>query len=99
MRRSLREALDEKYAAEEISTDVYNASLTQLESSESADAERQSDAVLANTLRINQQAIDAISTEISALENTINQSNDPEEIQSLLAANCYADTRYLSLKA
>ena len=83
--RGLREALDEKYAADEISTDVYNASLTQLNSSESAELEQQSDAVLANALQINSEAVESISVGIRDLENRIAQSNDPTEIQTLLA--------------
>ena len=40
--------------------------------------------ILANTLRINQEAVVAINTEISALEQTISTSNDPAEIARLL---------------
>ena len=82
--RRLREALDARYAAGEISVDVYNASLTQLSTDESAAIEQNSDAVLANALLINQQQIESISTGISGLENAISQSNDPAEIAQLL---------------
>ena len=51
---------------------------------QSAALEQNSDAQLTNALRINQQATDAVATEIAALENTISQSNDPAEIANLL---------------
>ena len=47
----LREALQQRFDAGEISEDVYNASISELASSESGELERNSDAVLANTLR------------------------------------------------
>ena len=84
--RGLREALDEKYAAGEISTDVYNASLTQLNSSESAELEQQSDAVLANALAAIDDDVALIDAEIGALELAVSQSDDPEAVAGLLDA-------------
>ena len=51
---------------------------------ESAALEQNGDQILANTLRINQEAVAAISTEISGLEQTLTTSNDPAEIATLL---------------
>ena len=51
---------------------------------QSAALEQNSDAQLTNALLLNQQATDAVATEIAALENTISQSNDPAEIANLL---------------
>ena len=84
--RGLREALDEKYAAGEISTDVYNASLTQINSSESAELEQQSDAVLATVLSSIDDDVTLIDAEIGALQLAVSQSDDPEAIAGLLDA-------------
>ena len=82
--RLRRNALSQQYAAGEITLSAINTGLANLNIEESAALERNSDAVLANTLRINQEAQTAISTEISALEQAIATSNDPVEIVELL---------------
>ena len=84
--RGLRESLDEKYAAGEVSTDVYNASLTQLNSSESAELEQQSDAVLANALSEIDDDVALIDAEIGALQLAVSNSDDPEAIAGILDA-------------
>ena len=82
--RLRRNALSAQYAAGEITLSAFNTELANLNIEESATLERNSDAQLANTLRINQEAQTAISTEISALEQAIATSNDPTEIVELL---------------
>ena len=84
--RLLRNALDEKYAAGEISTDVYNASLSQLASSKSAETEAQSDRVLANTLADIDDDVELIDANIESLQFTISQSDDPAAIAGFLEA-------------
>ena len=86
--QKLRESLDEKYAAGEISTDVYNASLTQINSNESAEIERQSDAVLANALaEIDGRCGVDRRRDIEALQLAVfTKSDDPEAIAGLLDA-------------
>ena len=84
--QNLREALDEKYAAGEISVDVYNASLTELATSESAERERHSDAVLANTLSEIDADVALIDAEIGALQLAVEQSDDPEIVVGILNA-------------
>ena len=84
--RKLREALDAKYAASEISTDVYSASLTALATSESAEIEQHSDDVLANTLSEIDDDVALIDAEIGALQLAVNQSDDPEAVAGLLDA-------------
>ena len=82
--RLRRNALSAQFAAGEITLSAINTGIAALNIEESAALERNSDAVLANTLRINQEAQTAISTEISALEQAITTSNDPVEIVELL---------------
>ena len=82
--RLRREGLQSQYDAGEITLDALNTGISSLNIEESSAIEQNADAQLANTLLINQQAIDAISVGISDLENTISQSNDPDEIASLL---------------
>ena len=84
--QKLREALDEKYAAGEISVDVYNASLTQLASSEASDIESQSDAVLAQTLADIDDDVELIDANIGALQLVVENSDDPEAVAGLLDA-------------
>ena len=82
--RLRRNALSQQYAAGEITLDAINTGIAALNIDESAAVEQNSDAQLANTLRINQQDVASINTQISGLENAISQSNDPAEIASLL---------------
>ena len=82
--RLRRDGLQKQYAAGEITLSALNAGISSLNIEESAALERNSDEQLANVLFINQQAIDAISTAISGLENAMSQSNDPAEITTLL---------------
>ena len=82
--RLRRNALSVQYAAGEITLDAINTGIAALNIDESAAVEQNSDAQLANTLRINQQDVASINTQISGLENAISQSNDPAEIASLL---------------
>ena len=82
--RLRRNALSAQYAAGEITLDAINTGIAALNIDESAAVEQNSDAQLANTLRINQQDVASINTQISGLENAISQSNDPAEIASLL---------------
>ena len=82
----LREALDEKYAAGEISVDVYNASLTALSTTETAETERHSDAVLAQTLASIDDDVELIDANIGALQLAVENSDDPEAIAGLLDA-------------
>ena len=84
--RLLREALDEKYAAGEISVDVYNASLTLLGSREASETERHSDAVLAQTLANIDDDVQLIDANIGALQLSVENSDDPEAIAGLLDA-------------
>ena len=82
--RLRRDALSQQYAAGEITLSAFNTSLANLNIEQSAALEQNSDAKLANTLRINQQQTEAVSSAISELENRISQSNDPAEIAQLL---------------
>ena len=82
--RLRRNALSQQYAAGEITLDAINTGIAALNIDASAAVEQNSDAQLANTLRINQQDVASINTQISGLENAISQSNDPAEIASLL---------------
>ena len=82
----LREALDEKYAAGEISVNVYNASLQQLSTNQAAETERHSDAVLAQTLADIDDDVELIDANIGALQLAIENSDDPEAIAGLLDA-------------
>ena len=82
--RLRRDALSKQYAAGEITLSAFNTSLANLNIEQSAALEQNSDAKLANTLRINQQQTEAVSSAISELENRISQSNDPAEIAQLL---------------
>ena len=82
--QTLRTALDTRYAAGEISTDIYNASLSELASSESRDLEQQSDAVLANTLQEIDEDAQLVNASITSIETQINQTSDPSAIASLL---------------
>ena len=82
--RLRRNALSQQYAAGEITLSAFNTSLANLNIEQSAALEQNSDAKLANTLRINQQQTEAVSSAISELENRISQSNDPAEIAQLL---------------
>ena len=84
--RRLREALDAKYAVGEISTDVYTASLSELESGEAAETERHSDAVLAQTLADIDDDVQLIDANIGALQLAVENSDDPEAIAGLLDA-------------
>ena len=81
----LRDALDARYTAGEISIDVYNTSLSELESSESREIERHSDAVLANTVRAINEDVQRIDASISAIETQISQTSEPDEIVALLS--------------
>ena len=83
--RLRRNALSKQYAAGEVTIDAFNTGLASLNIEQSAAVEQNADAQLANTLRVNQEAIDAISVGISELESRISQSNDPAEIQTLLS--------------
>ena len=82
--RLRRNALSAQFAAGEITLSAINTGIAALNIEESAALEQNSDQILANTLRINQEAVVAINTEISALEQTISTSNDPAEIARLL---------------
>ena len=82
--RLLREALQQQLDAGEITQGEFDTSIEQLGIDESAAIERNSDAMLANALLINRQAIEAINVQVAGLENAISQSNDPAEIESLL---------------
>ena len=82
--RLRRDALSKQFAAGEITLSAFNTSLANLNIDQSAALEQNSDAKLANTLRINQQQTEAVSSAISELENRISQSNDPAEIAQLL---------------
>ena len=82
--RLRRNALSQQYAAGEITLSAINTGIAALNIDESAAVAQNSDAQLANTLRINQQDVASINTQISGLENAISQSNDPAEIASLL---------------
>ena len=82
--RLRRNALSAQFAAGEITLDGINNGIAALNIEESAALEQNGDQILANTLRINQEAVAAISTEISGLEQTLTTSNDPAEIATLL---------------
>ena len=82
----LRDALDTRYAAEEINVDVYNTSLKELEQSESAELEQQSDAVLAQTLGSIDDDVSLIDANIAALQLTVENTDDPEQVAGLLDA-------------
>ena len=82
--RLRKNALSQQFAAGEITLSEFNNSLASLGIEQSAALERNSDAQLANTLLINQTTQTAIATEVSALQQAITASNDPEEIANLL---------------
>ena len=82
----LRDALDERYAAGEISVDVYNASLTALVTTQTAETERHSDAVLAQTLASIDDGVELIDANIGALQLAVENSDDPEAVAGLLDA-------------
>ena len=82
--RLRREGLQQQYDAGEITLDALNTGIANLNIDESAALEQNSDQQLANTLSVNQDNINEISTNIAELENRISQSNDPVEIASLL---------------
>ena len=82
--RLRRDALQAQFDAGEITLSALQTGVAQLNIEESAALEQNSDAILANTLRINQHAAEAISTHIAGLEQRIAQSNDPVEIATLL---------------
>ena len=82
--RLRRNALSQQYAAGEITIDAFNTGLAQLNVEQSATVEQNSDAQLANALRVNQEAVDAAAAGVSELESRIAQSNDPAEIARLL---------------
>ena len=84
--QKLRDALDARYAAGEISVDVYNASLTALGSSQAADIERHSDAVLAQVIGEIDDTVDRIDANIGALQVAVEQSDDPAVIAGVLEA-------------
>ena len=69
--RLRRNALSQQYAAGEITLQSFNTSIAQLNIEQSAALEQNSDQRLANTLRINQQQTEAVSSVISELENRI----------------------------
>ena len=75
--QTLRTALDTRYAAGEISLDVYNASLSQLESRETAELESHSDQILANTLRTIDEDAQLVNASITTLQNQIDQTSEP----------------------
>ena len=79
-----KEALQTQFDAGKLTQEGLENGIAALDIEESATIEQNSDAQLANALRINEQATDAVATEIAALENAIAQSNDPAEIESLL---------------
>ena len=78
------EGLQKQFDEGEITLSALKTGLEQLGIEESAALEQNSDAMLSNALRINQQAVEAINTHIAGLENRISQSNDPVEIATLL---------------
>ena len=82
--RLRRDALSEQFAAGEITLQAFNTSIAQLNIEQSAAVEQNSDQQLANTLLINQQTTEAVSSAISDLENRISESRDPAEIARLL---------------
>ena len=82
--RLLREALQQQLDAGDLTQESFDTSIAQLGIEESAELERNSDAMLANALLINRQAIEAMNVQVAGLENAIAQSNDPAEIASLL---------------
>ena len=82
----LREALDAKYGAGELSVDVYNASLSLLSSRESGEIEQQSDAVLAQTIGAIDGDVALIDANIGALQLAVENSDDPDAVAGLLDA-------------
>ena len=78
--RLRKEALQTQFDAGKLTQEGLENGIAALNIKESATIEQNSDAQLANALRINEQATDAVATEIAALENAIAQSNDPAEI-------------------
>ena len=75
--RLRREALQTQFDAGKLTQAALENGIASLGIEQSAALEQNSDAQLTNALRINEQATDAVATEIAALENTIAQSNDP----------------------
>ena len=82
--RLRREGLQKQFDEGEITLSALQTGLAQLGIEESAALEQNSDAMLANALRINQHAAEAINTHIAGLEGRISSSNDPVEIATLL---------------
>ena len=82
--RLRREALQTQFDAGKLTQEGLKNGIASLDIEQSAAIERNDDQRLANTLVINQQAVEAINTEISGIENAISQSNDPAEIATLL---------------
>ena len=83
---SLRERLDELYAAEEISTDSYNASLTALGTAESrALADLDTQALTAISAEAQEQ-VHFINGAIENLRLSLQLTDDPTETQSILDA-------------
>ena len=82
--RLKRNALSQQFAAGEITAEQFQNGYAALDTAQAAEVERNSDAMLTNTLRANQDAQNTISVEISALEQAIATSNDPTEITGLL---------------
>ena len=80
----LRKALEARFGAGEITESVFNAALSELQSTEAREIERHSDAVLANTLRIIDEDAQRLNASMTALETQIDQSNDPAAIARLL---------------
>ena len=81
----LREALQQRFDADEISQDVFDASLSELASSESRDLESHSDAVLANTIQAINEDVALINASVVALQTQIEQVSEPAEIAELLS--------------
>ena len=82
----LRDALDAKYGGGEISVDVYNTSLSVINSREASDIERQSDAVLAQTLGAIDDDVALIDANIGALQLAVENTDDPDAVAGLLDA-------------
>ena len=80
----LRDALDARFNAGELSVDVYNASLSELSSGESSELERHSDAMLANVVRMIDEDIQLIDASITDINTQIAGLSDPEAIGALL---------------
>ena len=79
-----RDTLQAQYDAGEITLSVLNTGLAVIDTEQAAALEQNSDAQLANALRMNQEAVESLNVGVSALENSIAQSSDPTEIATLL---------------